>query len=109
MPPRDRKPQCGGSEDNEYEHQRDRAALDVHGRAGSPTVVSVKLGLINWVINKIAARVIRAPRMHLFTTLGQHKRLFWAWFFFGAVLYAGRLPQTRHRTGDPAGGASAGL
>lgn len=51
------------------------------------------LGLINWVVNKIAARVIRAPRMHLFTILGQHKRLFWAWFVFGAVLYAGRLPR----------------
>jgi 4-carboxymuconolactone decarboxylase len=49
--------------------------------------------LINWVVNRIAARVIRAPRMHLFTTLGQHKRLFWAWFVFGAVLYAGRLPR----------------
>lgn len=51
------------------------------------------LGLINWVVNKIAARVIRAPRMHLFTILGQHKRLFRTWFVFGAVLYAGRLPR----------------
>ncbi len=52
-----------------------------------------QLGPVNAVINKIAARVIRAPRMHLFTTLGQHKRLFWAWFYFGLVLYAGKLPR----------------
>ena len=72
--------------------QRNRAALDMTaGRI--PDGGFRQLGLINWVINKIAARVIRAPRMHLFTTLGQHKRLFWAWFFFGAVLYAGRLPR----------------
>ena len=31
--------------------------------------------------------------MHLTATLGQHKRLFWAWLVFGAVLYAGRLPR----------------
>lgn len=52
-----------------------------------------QLGLINWVFNKIAARVIRAPRMHLFTALGQHKRLFRFWYLYGAVLYAGKLPR----------------
>jgi AhpD family alkylhydroperoxidase len=52
-----------------------------------------RLGPINWVVNKIAAWVIRAPRMHLFATLGQHKLLFQVWFLFGAVLYAGRLPR----------------
>ena len=52
-----------------------------------------KLGPINWVVNKIAAWVIGAPRMHLFATLGQHKLLFQVWFLFGAVLYAGRLPR----------------
>jgi len=51
------------------------------------------LGLLLWVVTKIAARVIGAPRMHLFTTLALHKRLFWAWFVFGAVVYAGRLPR----------------
>lgn len=51
------------------------------------------LGLINWLVNKIAAWVIQAPRMHLFTALGQHRRLFWAWLVFGTVLYAGRLPR----------------
>jgi AhpD family alkylhydroperoxidase len=72
--------------------QHERGALGVTaGRI--PDGGLRQLGLINWVINKIAARVIRAPRMHLFTALGQHKRLFWAWFFFGSVLYAGRLPR----------------
>ena len=52
-----------------------------------------KLGPINWVVNKIAAWVIGAPRMYLFATLGQHKLLFQIWFIFGAVLYAGRLPR----------------
>jgi 4-carboxymuconolactone decarboxylase len=52
-----------------------------------------ELGLINWVASKIAARVIGAPKMHMVTTLGRHKRLFWAWFVFGAVVYAGRLPR----------------
>ena len=52
-----------------------------------------KLGLINWVVSKIAAAYIRAPKMHMVTTLGQHPRLFWAWFGFGAMVYVGRLPR----------------
>jgi 4-carboxymuconolactone decarboxylase len=52
-----------------------------------------RLGLINWVMTRIAAWVIGAPRMHLFATLGQHKLLFQVWFVFGAVVYAGRLPR----------------
>lgn len=34
----------------------------------------------------MAARVMRLPRVHLFTTLGQHKRLFWSWLPLGAML-----------------------
>ncbi len=52
-----------------------------------------QLGPVNTVINRIAARAIRAPRMNLFTTLGQHKRLFHAWFYYGTVLYSGELPR----------------
>ena len=37
-----------------------------------------ELGLVNWIIAKFAARSIRAPQMHLFTTLGQHRLLFLA-------------------------------
>ena len=53
-----------------------------------------ELGPINWVVNKIAARAIRAPQIQLFTTLGQHKRLFWGWLiYFGVLLVGGRLPR----------------
>ena len=52
-----------------------------------------ELGPINWVIAKLGARTVRAPEMHLFTTLGQHKRLFCGFAFSGARLLRGRLPQ----------------
>lgn len=51
-----------------------------------------KLGLINWLIAKIAARALRVPRMHLFTTLGQHRWLFRAWWMLRAMLFVGKLP-----------------
>jgi alkylhydroperoxidase family enzyme len=52
-----------------------------------------ELGLINWILAKSAARTIRAPTMHLFATLGQHKRLFLAMMPYSAVLLRGRLPR----------------
>lgn len=52
-----------------------------------------ELGPINWVLAKSAARTVRAPRMHLFATLGQHKRLFLAMMPYSALLLRGRLPQ----------------
>ena len=45
-----------------------------------------ELGPINWVFCKLAARTAGVPQVHLFTTLGQHKRLFWSWLPFGGVL-----------------------
>lgn len=52
-----------------------------------------ELGPINWTIAKVGARTIQAPQMHLFTTLGQHRLLFWAWAFYGGrLLSGGRLP-----------------
>jgi alkylhydroperoxidase family enzyme len=51
------------------------------------------LGLINWIVAKSAARTVGAPQMHLFGTLGQHKRLFLAMMPYAAVLLRGRLPQ----------------
>jgi alkylhydroperoxidase family enzyme len=51
-----------------------------------------QLGLINWLLAKSAARTVGAPEMHLFTTLGQRRLLFWAWAFYGARLLRGRLP-----------------
>jgi len=51
------------------------------------------LGLINWILAKSAARTVRAPKMHLFATLGQHKRLFLAMMPYSALLLRGRLPR----------------
>jgi alkylhydroperoxidase family enzyme len=51
-----------------------------------------ELGPINWVIAKLGARTAQAPEMHLFTTLGQRRLLFWAWSLYGARLLSGRLP-----------------
>jgi AhpD family alkylhydroperoxidase len=50
------------------------------------------LGPINWILAKSAARTVGAPEMHLFTTLGQRRLLFWAWAFYSARLLRGRLP-----------------
>jgi alkylhydroperoxidase family enzyme len=51
-----------------------------------------ELGPINWVIARAGARTVRAPEMHLFTTLGQHKRLFLSMMPYSAALLRGRLP-----------------
>jgi AhpD family alkylhydroperoxidase len=52
-----------------------------------------QLGPINWVLAKAGARTVRAPEMHLFTTLGYRQSLFWAWLLYGARLLRGRLPR----------------
>ncbi len=53
-----------------------------------------ELGVVNWLLAKIAARAIGVPQLHLFTTLGQHKRLFWAWApYAGVLLSLGKLPR----------------
>src|ERR1700739_3421410 len=51
------------------------------------------LGLINWILAKSAARTVGAPRMHLFATLGQHKRLFLSMLPYSGALLRGRLPR----------------
>lgn len=54
-----------------------------------------ELGLINWAISRGAARKVRAPHMHLFEVLGQHKTLFWTFLAYGDVLLNhGKLPKT---------------
>ncbi len=45
-----------------------------------------ELGLINWAISRIAARAIRAPEMHLFTTMGRHRLLFRSFLPYSGVL-----------------------
>jgi AhpD family alkylhydroperoxidase len=53
-----------------------------------------QLGVVNWVFCKFAARAAGVPQVHLFTTLGQHKRLFWSWVpFSGMLLGFGKLPR----------------
>ena len=53
-----------------------------------------ELGPLNWMIARIAARSIRAPQMHLFTTLGQHRLLFLAFLpYSGVLLNWGKLPK----------------
>jgi alkylhydroperoxidase family enzyme len=53
-----------------------------------------ELGLVNWIISKIAARSIRAPQMHLFQILGQHKVYFLAFLLYsGELLNRGKLPK----------------
>lgn len=45
-----------------------------------------ELGPLNWVIAKIGARVIRAPRFSLMNVLGQHRLLFLAWLPYSGML-----------------------
>lgn len=53
-----------------------------------------ELGPLNWIISRIAARSIRAPQMHLFTTLGRHRLLFLAFLpYSGVLLNWGKLPK----------------
>ena len=52
-----------------------------------------ELGPISWMLCKIVNRATRTPEAQLFTTLGQHKRLFWSWLPFSAMLLGpGKLP-----------------
>ncbi|OCB35751.1 4-carboxymuconolactone decarboxylase [Mycobacterium malmoense] len=62
------------------------------GRGRIPSGRFRELGPINWVLAKAAARTVRAPEMHLFTTLGQHRLLFLAWSVYGGRVLRGRLP-----------------
>jgi len=53
-----------------------------------------ELGLPGWLFCKFAARLEGVPQVHLFTTLGQHRRLFRTWLPFGALLLGfGKLPR----------------
>lgn len=45
-----------------------------------------ELGLFGWLFCKLAARLEGVPQVHLFTTLGQNRRLLRSWLPFGALL-----------------------
>ena len=55
-----------------------------------------ELGPINWILAKSAARTVGAPQMHLFATLGQHKRLFLAMMPYVRLAAAGPIGTRRH-------------
>ena len=51
-----------------------------------------ELGPLNWIIAKLGARAIRAPRFALFNVIGQHRLLFLAWLpYSGLLLGRGKL------------------
>lgn len=54
-----------------------------------------ELGVLNWGgISRLGARSIRAPHMHLFEVLGQHKLLFLSFLpYSGVLLNWGKLPK----------------
>lgn len=53
-----------------------------------------ELGPVNWAIAKLGARIIGAPRFHLFDVMGQHRRAFIPWVGFSVMLMAfGKLPR----------------
>lgn len=53
------------------------------------------LGLINWAISRYAARAIRAPEMHLLTTLGRHRTLLRSFLpYSGVLLHWGKLAKS---------------
>lgn len=47
------------------------------------------LGVTNWLVCKVVALRQHVPRAHLFTTLGQNRRLMWSWLPFGGMLMRG--------------------
>lgn len=52
------------------------------------------LGLPIWTFSRLAGRVTRSTPPAIFTTLGRHHRLFWAWLHFaGRLMPGGRLPR----------------
>jgi AhpD family alkylhydroperoxidase len=64
-----------------------------NGQAGRiPSGRFRELGPVNWVLARLAARQMRVPEMHLFTTLGQRRLLFWTWAIYGGRLLRGKLP-----------------
>lgn len=66
--------------------------MSAAGQGRIPSGRLRELGPINWVLAKMAARTVRAPEMHLFTTLGQHRLLFLVWSLYSGRVLRGRLP-----------------
>jgi alkylhydroperoxidase family enzyme len=53
-----------------------------------------QLGLLNLVLATVISRAAGEPPLHVFTTLGRHRRLFRSWLrFSGRLMPFGRLPR----------------
>lgn len=56
-----------------------------------------ELGPVNWAICRLAARAVKAPDAHIFSTLGRQRKLFRAWLrFAGQMMPGGKI--NRHET-----------
>jgi AhpD family alkylhydroperoxidase len=53
-----------------------------------------EIGVFGWLVSSISGRVSGTEPLHLFLTLGRHKRLFLGWLHFaGRMMPGGRLPK----------------
>jgi len=66
------------------EDRKEAAAADTGPRI--PPGAFRELGPIGWLIAKLGAKAIRAPKFHLFNVLGLHRLLFLSWLPYGGVL-----------------------
>jgi AhpD family alkylhydroperoxidase len=76
--------------------EKPESSTEATGKSARPRIPSSgslrELGPVGWVIAKVGARAIRAPRFHLMDVLGQHKLLFLAWLpYSGMLLSWGKL------------------
>jgi AhpD family alkylhydroperoxidase len=52
------------------------------------------VGILGWVIAAVGGRAVGTRPLHLFLTLGRHRRLFLGWLHFsGRLMPGGRLPR----------------
>ena len=52
------------------------------------------VGLFTWALSHVAGRVARTEPLHLFLTLGRHRKLFRRWLWFaGGLMPGGTLPR----------------
>ena len=53
-----------------------------------------EVGIVTWVISRVAGRVAGTAPLNLFLTLGRHRKLFRRWLWFaGGLMPGGKLPR----------------
>jgi AhpD family alkylhydroperoxidase len=53
-----------------------------------------EVGIVTWVVSRVAGRVAGTAPLNLFLTLGRHRKLFRRWLWFaGGLMPGGRLPR----------------